>query len=261
MINTNNCGLREGGLHVNNIGANHTSSQPLISVITVSFNAGKHIRQSIESVKAQPFKNIEHIVMDGCSTDNTVNILEEYNLSLTYWRSEKDTGIYNAMNKALKIARGKWFLFLGADDELLNGFSKMAPLLKDENCIYYGDFVFETMRRAGGKFDAYRFSKACICHQNIFYPSAIFKKYQYDEKYSINADYYLNLQCWADKSIRFEYHPIVVAKFSSAGISNTAVDEQFEKDKGKNVKKYLGTLVYYRYLLKEFRKKITGKNK
>ena len=120
---------------------------------------------------------------------------------------------------------------------------------------------FETGRRAGGKFNAYRFSKACICQQSIFYPAVVFDKYQYAEKYPINADYHLNLKLWADKNIRFQYQPIVVAMFSSAGVSSTKVDEAFEQDKGKNVKKYLGTVVYYRYLLKNFRKKVAGKKK
>jgi glycosyltransferase involved in cell wall biosynthesis len=229
---------------------------PLISVITVSYNAAATIAKCIDSVKDQNFKNYEYIIIDGQSTDGTVDIIKQYDNDLTYWRSEKDTGIYNAMNKAIKLARGQWFLFLGADDELLPGFAEMAALLKDDHTIYYGDFIFETGRRAGGEFDAYRFSKSCICQQDIFYPKVVFEKYQYDEKYPINADYHLNLKLWADNAFKFEYHPIVVAMFSSAGVSNTKIDEAFARDKGKNIKQYLGIMVYYRYLLKEFRKKI-----
>ncbi len=249
--------VKEGGFRKGDTAENN--AQPLITVITVTYNAEKHIRNCIDSVKEQSFKNIEHIVIDGLSTDHTIDVLEECNKELAYWRTEKDNGIYDAMNKAIKYARGKWYLFLGADDELLDGFSEMAPFLTDTNCIYYGDFVFDTMRRAGGEFDGYRFSKAGLCHQNIFYPAIVFEKYKYDEKYPINADYFLNLQCWADKSIRFEYHPFVIAKFSSSGVSSNAIDEQFEKDRRSIIKKYLGTRVYYRYLFKEFRKKITGK--
>lgn len=256
MDKTHPVEFTEGGWRISQLNSEQAAQTPLVSVITVCYNASQHIRTCIESVKGQNFKNYEYIIVDGLSTDGTVDILKEYGNDITYWRSEKDTGIYNAMNKAVKYARGQWLLFLGADDELLPGFSEMAPALKDPACIYYGDFVFETMRKAGGKFDAYRFSKACICHQNIFYPEVVFKNYQYDEKYPVNADYHLNLKLWADRSVRFEYHPIIVAKFSSTGVSSTSVDVQFEKDKKKNIKKYLGTLVYYRYLLKEFRKKI-----
>jgi glycosyltransferase involved in cell wall biosynthesis len=256
MDKTNAMEFSEGGRRIPQLAVGNNLPAPLISVITVSYNAAASIDKCIQSVKNQSFKNYEHIIIDGLSTDGTVNILKAHENDITYWRSEKDTGIYNAMNKAIKYASGQYFLFLGADDELMSGFSEMALLLADPACIYYGDFIFETLRKAGGKFDAYRFSKACICHQNIFYPKVVFKKYQYNEKYPINADYHLNLKLWADKTIKFEYHPIVIAMFSSAGVSSTQVDEAFERDKKKNIKKYLGTLVYYRYLLKEFRKKV-----
>jgi glycosyltransferase involved in cell wall biosynthesis len=256
MDTTNGLIYTEGGRRIKLAVTDDELPVPLISVITVAYNAAKHITICIESVKEQSFKNIEHIVIDGASTDGTLDILKAHDNDITYWRSEKDKGIYDAMNKAVKFARGQWFLFLGADDKLLPGFSEMAQLLTDPACIYYGDFVFETMRKAGGEFDAYRFSKACICHQNIYYPKLVFERYRYDEKYPINADYHLNLKLWADKAIRFEYHPIIIAMFSSAGVSSTKVDKAFEKDKKKNIRKYLGTLVYYRYLLKEFRKKV-----
>jgi glycosyltransferase involved in cell wall biosynthesis len=259
MDKTNAIAFSEGGRRIRQLAAGNNTPVPLISVITVSYNAAASIDKCIQSVKNQSFKNYEHIIIDGLSTDGTVNILKAHENDITYWRSEKDTGIYNAMNKAIKYANGQYFLFLGADDELMPGFSEMASLLADPACIYYGDFIFETLRKAGGKFDAYRFSKACICHQNIFYPEMAFKKYQYNEKYPINADYHLNLKLWADKTIKFEYHAIVIAMFSSAGVSSTQVDEAFERDKKKNIKKYLGTLVYYRYLLKEFRKKMKRK--
>ncbi len=249
--------VKEGGLR--KIDAAKDNTRPLISIITTTYNAEQYIIRCIASVQAQAFKNIEHIILDGASTDNTVAILEAHNSILAYWRSEKDEGIYDAMNKAIKYARGDWYLFLGADDELLDGFSEMALLLKQQNCIYYGDFVFDTMRRAGGKFDGYRLAKAGICHQNIFYPAIVFKKYLYNKRYPLYADYFLNIQCWADKSIKFEYHPLVIAKFCSDGVSSTSIDIQFEKDRKSIIKKYLGQIVYWRYLIRKLRKKESNK--
>ena len=229
------------------------------SIVTIVRNDAAGLTETHGSLFAQTFASWEWVIVDGASSDGSAELARSWASQRVQVVSERDSGIYDAMNKAVKYARGKWYLFLGADDELLDGFSEMAPFLADPNCIYYGDFVFDTMRRAGGEFDGYRFSKAGICHQNILYPSVVFDKYKYDEKYPINADYFLNLQCWADESIRFEYYPFIVAKFSSSGVSSNVIDEQFEKDRGSIIKKYLGTMVYYRYLFKEFRKKITGK--
>ena len=137
MDKTETINFTEGGLRLK-----QELPPPLVSIITVSYNVAATLAKCIESVKTQAFKNYEYIIIDGLSTDGTLAIIKRYDKAITYWRSEKDTGIYNAMNKAVKLARGKWFLFLGADDELLPGFSELTALLTDERCVYYGDFIF-----------------------------------------------------------------------------------------------------------------------
>lgn len=243
----------EGGLRTRRGGVENRKAQPLVSVITVSFNSEKYIRACIESVINIAHDAVEHIIVDGNSTDETVDILREYDHQIEYWLTEKDNGIYNAMNKALKFGKGKWFLFLGSDDELLPGFSEMASLLTDPNRIYYGDYLSDNAR-FGGRFTSYRLSKSGICQQNIFYPIKVFKKYQFQEKYKINADHYLNIRCWMDDQFRWEYYPIVIANFSSKGISSRELDPIFETDRIGITKKYLGMGIYYRYQLRQLRK-------
>jgi glycosyltransferase involved in cell wall biosynthesis len=90
----------------------------LVSVITVVLNGQSTIACCIESVLAQTYKNVEHIIVDGGSTDHTVQILKSYNEKIAFWISEQDAGIYNAINKAVNLARGKYYIHLGSDDVL-----------------------------------------------------------------------------------------------------------------------------------------------
>lgn len=91
-------------------------SLPLISIITVVYNDSENLRKTIESVINQRYPNIEYIVIDGGSTDGTLDILRRYNDKINYWISEQDTGIYDAMNKGIKVALGQGLLFLNAGD-------------------------------------------------------------------------------------------------------------------------------------------------
>ena len=88
----------------------------LVSIITVVYNGEKHIEQSIKSVLAQTYSNIEYIIIDGVSTDGTLDIVRKYEPKITQVISEKDTGIYNAMNKGLAMANGDVIAILNADD-------------------------------------------------------------------------------------------------------------------------------------------------
>lgn len=106
----------EGGLRTQGIQKQSTPEKPLISVITVVFNGAETLRDTIESIAMQSYENVEHIVLDGGSTDGTVEILQDYNQQLAYWRSEKDGGIYDAMNKGIALAAGDYIGMLNADD-------------------------------------------------------------------------------------------------------------------------------------------------
>ena len=96
----------------------NNQSTPLISVIIAVFNGVKTLQQCINSVIQQNYKNIELIVIDGGSSDGTIDLLVLNSRDITYWISEADRGIYNAWNKALEQAHGDWICFLGADDFL-----------------------------------------------------------------------------------------------------------------------------------------------
>jgi glycosyltransferase involved in cell wall biosynthesis len=96
------------------------SYSPRLSIITAVYNGRKYIGQCIGSIQSQTYGNVEHIVIDGGSTDGTQDLLQKYDPQLTYWVSEKDRGIYHAWNKGLARATGEWIAFVGSDDRLWN---------------------------------------------------------------------------------------------------------------------------------------------
>ena len=96
------------------------SYSPRLSIITAVYNGRKYIEQCIDSIQAQTYGDVEHIIIDGGSTDGTREVLQKNNARLTYWVSEKDRGIYHAWNKGLARSTGEWIAFVGADDKLWN---------------------------------------------------------------------------------------------------------------------------------------------
>ncbi len=92
---------------------------PLVSVITAILNGEKYLKDCIESVLSQSYPNIQHIIVDGGSTDNTIEILNTYNDKLAVWVSEPDAGIYSAINKGIHLSKGDFYIVLGCDDTLM----------------------------------------------------------------------------------------------------------------------------------------------
>ena len=115
-----------GGLRKKGILKKDKKNLPLISIITVALNSKKFLQQSINSVLNQSYKNYEHIIIDGRSTDGTLNIVKKNNSKIDYWISEKDRGIYDAMNKGIKLSRGSLVVILNSDDVFYKHALKIA---------------------------------------------------------------------------------------------------------------------------------------
>jgi glycosyltransferase involved in cell wall biosynthesis len=238
----------------------HSSgTAPLITVIVVTYNAANHLQACLNSIFAQEFKNIELLIFDGASSDSTLEIIIKNEDQISYWQSEPDNGIYDAMNKAVKHARGRWLLFLGSDDTLLEGFSLMANKLKETNTLYYG-YCLINNKQSNKRLPEYEVAKVNICHQAIFYPAGVFLKYSYDTRYIIYADHALNIQCWGDSSFSKKYFPFPIAKYSLLGFSNKAKDLLFKKEKTVWIRKHSSKWVYYRYLFRKLKESIKGKD-
>jgi glycosyltransferase involved in cell wall biosynthesis len=227
----------------------------LVSIIIATFNAGNTLQNCLDSIFQQTYPHIEIIIIDGLSSDDTIEIIKKNENKISFWLSEKDSGVYDAMNKSLNYAKGDRIFFLGADDALLPEFSLMMNHLTDENTIYYGRSKFKK-RIDGKKFKSHKLSKGNIIHQSIFYPKKVFLKYKYELKYPILADYYLNIQCYSDGEFKFEFLPYLVSVFAPGGLSSTQKDTLFISDFDQIVRDNFNKKIYYRYLLRKFKKKI-----
>ncbi len=241
--------------------------KPLISIIIATYNAAAFLQHCMDSIAAQSFSSIEVIIIDGGSNDETIKIVNAFSAKPLQYISAPDKGIYDALNKGCKMAAGKWLYFMGADDQLLPGFSVLASKMNDENTVYYGDSEpfhyspdpvdFELLT---GQFSTYRLAKHCMNHQVILYPAAVFQKYHYDLKYRVFADYALNIRVWGDSHFQKKHFPILIAKYNVTGFSSQNKDEVFEKEKPQIVKESMGVAVYLRLRFKKWKKKYLEKN-
>jgi len=221
------------------------SNYPLISIITVVYNGEKYLEKAIKSVINQTYPNVEYIIIDGGSTDGTLDIIKKYENYIDYWVSEKDCGIYDAMNKGVSLAKGDWVYFLGADDILYDILHKISDKLDNNLLALYGDVYMPKKHKLyNGKFTKFKLLFNNICHQAIFYNKRVFNNKKFDLKYKLLADYAFNISIFSENN--FKYIPILVAFFNDIdGSSSTNFDKEFEEDKLKIIKKYFG----YKYFL------------
>ena len=196
-----------------------------VSIVTVSLNAKKEIQGTIESVLSQTYPLIEYILIDGDSTDGTIDIVKTYKERISKLLVEKDHGVYDAMNKALSMATGDFLIFMNAGDKFVAEFTVENAMrsVRDPKAVYYGDalFVDPTQRRSyiyGGPYSAYTICSTNICHQSIFYPKAAYKNYSYDLKYRLFSDYAYNINLFA-KRFKFVYLKDIVSVFRMDGLS------------------------------------------
>ncbi|NCT42717.1 MAG: glycosyltransferase [Microcystis aeruginosa G11-09] len=146
---------------------------PLVTIITVVFNGEKHLEQAIQSVISQSYNNVEYIIIDGGSTDSTIDIIRKYDDQIDYWLSEPDEGIYDAMNKGWKLSQGDYIYYLGSDDILLNIPSQSIQKASLNNTdIIHGNVIMDN-----GQLRISRYN-----------PLIVFK----NTKYKIYADFDLN---------------------------------------------------------------------
>jgi glycosyltransferase involved in cell wall biosynthesis len=234
-----------------------------ISIIIATYNAEKYLLECLNSIVNQSIKSIEVIVIDGGSDDSTLGLLTNSSLTNLKWITEPDQGIYDALNKGIEMAKGKWLYFLGADDRLLPGFSVLAESLKDEDTVYYGNSVAwneegkkPSSELIKGAFSPYRLAKYCMNHQSILYPARAFFNNKYLLKYKILADYAFNIRLWGSKEFKKTFYPIDIVLYHMGGLSSQFNDPVFESEKSNLILKHMGFSVYFRYIIRQFKDKI-----
>lgn len=207
-----------------------------ISIITVVYNNEKYIEESIQSIISQDYDNIEHIIIDGGSTDNTVNIIKKYKDNISLLISEKDKGIYDAMNKGLKSATGDIVGILNSDDIFIdaNVIKKVDNIFKTKNvdCIYADvlyvdkDNTDKVIRKwISSDFIPGSFKKGWHPpHTTFFVKKSIYEKYGYiDDSLDVSADFELMLRFLEKHKVSTYYLNEVIIKMRIGGESNKSI--------------------------------------
>lgn len=221
---------------------------PVLSIIIPTFNAQKIINDALESIAIQTFESYEVLVIDGVSNDNTIAVVQEYARidDRIIWISEKDRGIYDAMNKGLAMARGEWIYFMGSDDRLMNS-SVLESVFNDIDIqvldVIYGNVILNKFdRRYDGAFTLEKLLDKNICHQAIFFKRKVFDiTGNFNLMYKVWADYDHNLKWFLNQTVKRKYVSVDVAYYYEGGYSSYQGDFAFIQDK---------MIVFFKYALK-----------
>lgn len=202
-----------------------TGNRPLVTVITVSFNAAKTIGRTIDAVANQTYHPIRHIVIDGASTDGTVEVLERNSERLFYWSSEPDEGLYHAMNKGIDLVTDpeSYILFANADDELYSAEAvERAMDASDGEDIVYGRMVLadgEFSGIAGRRVELDDLATETLCHPATFVRRRVFDAVgKFDTSLVIAADYDHIVRCFAHP-VSTRFVDVIVSRMTMGGMS------------------------------------------
>ena len=198
------------------------------TIITINYNNGKELRRTIEGVINQTLTDFEYVVIDGGSTDDSVSIIKEYGDRIDFWISERDKGVYNAMNKGLSHAHGEYVNFMNSGDS----FYSPTVLEEIDNQIGDSDILFGNVCnsasgkvyggvKAGCEVTFLTLKKEILCHQGTFYRRAIFERHPYDESLKLIADWKVNVQAIVFDNCKVKVVDTIVANYDLTGMSST----------------------------------------
>ncbi len=227
---------------------------PFFSIIIPTYNSAISLGFTIESILGQTYTNYEILIIDGGSNDGTVEVANRFSKGFIKIISERDLGIYDAMNKGITMAKGEWLYFLGSDDQLFDNdvLQKVFQVTQSgTNKLIYGNVKVvgdtgwaknETIY--DGEFTLEKLLLRNICHQAIFYHKSVFKEVgNYNIHYTICADYDFNIKCFSN--YQFTYLPKIIAYFNGGGFSTSKRDKVFGKEQWINI------VTYFRFRLFE----------
>ncbi len=240
---------------------------PKITIVTPSFNQGKYLEETILSVIGQDYPNLEYIIIDGGSTDNSVEIIKKYSDKLTYWQSKHDKGQSHAINTGFKKATGEILCWLNSDDAFMPGaLNHVAEVFLDKNFdFYYSDIYIidqrgNRVRRVSAKrttFLAQVYGHFAIPQQSSFWTSNIFKvagPLNEDNKTCMDGEYFINVLKLKNINIVRDHFPVANFRIHPDSISGSGrMNRQYKKDRKSLLIKYIQDYnllshFYYKYL-------------
>lgn len=201
-----------------------------ISIITASYNSAKTIEQTIISVIRQTYKSIEFIIIDGGSTDGTVEIIKKYSDKISFWISEPDQGVYDAFNKGVRYANGDFVQFLGSDDclcdektieTIADNIDKDTDVLSTPIWLVDETQRMQKLMSNANAIDKKQFNGEMIPHPGMFTRKELLEKHPFNISYRIAADYLFFLTCYYDCTVNFKFIDNPSVLFSTEGLSST----------------------------------------
>jgi glycosyltransferase involved in cell wall biosynthesis len=234
---------------------------PHVSIVTINFNHLKDLQKTFANVVSQTYKNIEYIIIDGGSQDGTIDFLQEHTKYLSYWISEPDNGIYDAMNKGVNVAKGEWIIFMNSGDTFSqeSTIEQVAPYLDRVNDVVYGGYESITEDRYGHKISYRQPSDLLLiwhqiptCHQSVFVRRELQVKYLFDTSLSWCADHDFLAQLY-QLGAKFQEIPTIIAKFdTSSGETRDLLT--YTRERWSICRKYFGkTRMQELFFLNEYR--------
>jgi hypothetical protein len=206
------------------------ADRPLVSIVTVVYNGAATLERTIRSVLDQSYGNIEYIVVDGGSTDGTLDILRKYEDRLDLWVSERDKGIYDAMNKGVALCRGEWIALINADDWYET--DTVANILaavsgRPEINIVHGDIWIHypnghrKLKKAKRSGFLLKYWEMVLNHPSFFVRRSYYSGRPFDATLRVSGDHKWTLSAWMDDPAQFLYLPRPLANFTAGGASMT----------------------------------------
>ncbi|MEO5572123.1 MAG: glycosyltransferase family 2 protein [Bacteroidia bacterium] len=224
---------------------------PKISIITVCLNDRSGLEKTIESVLSQTFSDYEYIIVDGGSTDGTIDIIKKYNTTITHSVSEKDRGIYHAMNKGISFAKGEYCLFLNAGDFLCDENVLMQVFAnKFSSDIIYGNLLYDNGKEINLMQQPEKLTFYYMFTKYLFHPSTLVKRSlfdktgNYNEDLIIASDYEFLFKAIVIQNATTQYIPIAISQHNNKGISSRPENFDLVMNERKEIhKKYLPKMI------------------
>lgn len=216
-----------------------------LSIITINFNNKLGLENTIKSIICQTFTDYEYIIIDGGSVDGSVDVIKKYEPHIDYWVSEKDNGIYNAMNKGVKVAHGDYCLFMNSSDTLFEPKTLQDVFSKDINeDIIYGNLMASgRIQKAVDKITFRNLLTHTIGHQSSFIKRTLLLNNPYDESLKIVSDWKFFFQELIINNASYRRISTVIAVFDVTGVSMSN-QQYLIQERDRELKKIFPPIVY-----------------
>ena len=220
----------QGGKRLQGRAPSANDGRPLVSIVTVVFNGATTLERTIRSVLAQTYAPIEYIIVDGGSTDGTLDILRRYEDRIDLWVSGKDEGIYDAMNKGIDLCTGEWIGMINADDwYTADAVDRvMQAVGPDQHInIVHGDILIEypngtsKIKHAKPSGFLLTYWEMVLNHPSFFVRRAYYKDHRFNIGFRVGGDHHWTLRAWLEDQRMFRYVAQPIAHFSVGGASAT----------------------------------------